>query len=397
MKKLLFINLAFASVFSACGNKNSQLDNEFNESRNYSSILVSDSTSKVANNNATAYGSFIAIAEMNHPRAAHTATLLKDGTVMICGGFAGRSNNSLSSVEIYNPTLKSFTEINPLQTARVSHTATLLPNGKVLIVGGYNGNALSTTEVYDPELKTFSPGPSMISARYGHTAILLDERRILFTGGVGTGWTFLSSAEIYEIQSNKFIQVNSMSVARESHTTTLLNNGNVLITGGHVDRRENLKVYASAEIYNSKTNQFNATGNMNIPRHKHDAILLADGKVLIHGGADKRDSLFASAEIYDPTTAHFTSISNMNYPRFKHKETSILMPDNNVLIAGGSNKAEIYNFKTGKFIPLLGNIGPTRLFSSATLLNNGEVLITGGYDENISAISKSCLFVNTEQ
>jgi WD40 repeat protein len=188
-----------------------------------------------------------------------------------------------------------------------------------------------------------------------------------------------------------------MTVPRESHTVTLLQNGNVLITGGHRDRRENLKVYASSEIYDSKSNQFSATGSMQIPRHKHDAVLLSDGKVLINGGADKRDSLYSSAEIYDPVTLQFTSISNMNYPRFKHKEMSILMPDNNVLIVGGSDKAEIYNFNTGKFTPVQGNLGPTRLFSCATLLDNGEVLITGGYDENISAISKSYLFVNKER
>jgi hypothetical protein len=360
-------------------------------------LLVSDIWGNASSDSIAADGSLIAVANLHNARAAHTATLLKDGTVLVCGGFAGSSSNSLSSAEIYNPSSKSFTQISDLTTPRVGHSATLLPNGKVLIAGGYNGNYLSTTEIYDPELKTFSPGPNMNSARHGHTATLLNKEKIIFIGGVGTGWTFLSSAEIYDIQSNKFIPSNSMTVARESHTATLLKNGNVLITGGHQGRRENVTIYSDSEIYDIKSNQFIATGNMNIPRRKHDAVLLADGKVLIHGGSDGRDSIFNSAEIYDPNTSLFTSISSMNYSRYKHKEMSILMPDNNVLIVGGSDKAEIYNAKTKKFTPLQGNLGAVRLFSCATLFDNGEVLITGGYDQNITAISEARLFVNKKR
>lgn len=393
MFKLIFFSLAFGLTFFACGNKNSRLNNKFNESSYVDPHIVSDASGNVSNESTAAAGSIIAIANLHEARAAHTATLLKDGTVLICGGVAGSSSNGLSSAEIYNPASKSFTQINHLTTPRMDHSATLLPNGKVLIAGGYNGNYLSTSEIYDPASQTFSQGPQMNHARHGHTATLLNDGKILLIGGVGTGWTFLSSAEIYDIQTNKFMPANSMAIARESHTATLLKNGNVLITGGHRDRRENVIIYTSSEIYDSKSNQFSATGNMNIPRRKHDAVLLSDGKVLIHGGSDSRDSIFNSAEIYDPNTSQFTSISNMNYPRFKHKDMSILMPDNNILIVGGSDKAEIFNFKTGKFSPLQGNLGATRLFSRATVFDNGEVLITGGYDENITAISRASLFV----
>ncbi len=396
MKNVIFIILAIVLGFNACSIQNSKLDSMLNVPSNLASMAVSDPSGNVSSEIPVSEGTLVPVKNMHFARAAHTATLLKDGTVLICGGFAGSSNNSLSSAELYNPTLKSFSKINPLTTPRINQSATLLPNGKVLIAGGYNGNALSTTEIYDPKSKTFSQGPDMKTPRYGHTATLLHDGKILMTGGVGTGWTFLSSAEIYDTQTNKFTESSPMAFARESHTATLLKNGNVLITGGHRDRRENLKVYDVAEIFDSKSNQFTPTGSMNIPRHKHDAVLLSDGKVLVNGGADRRDSLYASAEIYDPNTAQFTSISNMNFPRFKHKETSILLSDNNVLIGGGSDKAEIYNTKNCKFVPLQGNLGTTRLFSSSTLLENGEVLITGGYDDKITARSESQLFVKNK-
>lgn len=393
MKKQIFISIALGLTFLACSNKNSKSDNKSNESRNLTPMSVSDTSGNVSSDSTATNGSIIPIAKMQNPRAAHTATLLKNGTVLLCGGFTGR--NSLSSAEIYNPTSKSFTQIKNLTTPRSEHSATLLPNGKVLIAGGYNGSYLSSTEIYDSELKTFSKGPNMNSARSGHTATLLNNGKILFAGGVGTGWTFLSSAEIYDIQTNKFTPINSMVVARESHTATLLNNGNVLITGGHRDRRENIKIYSSCEIYDSKSNQFSATGSMTIPRQKHDAVVLTNGKVLINGGSDQRDSrgIYSSAEMYDPNTSKFSTISDMNYLRYKHKGTSILLTDNNVLIAGGSHMAEIYNSKSGKFTPLQNSMKTSRLFSCATLLGNGEVLITGGYDDEIKTSEGAWLFV----
>jgi WD40 repeat protein len=390
MKAIIYFSLAIVLTVFSCGNKNSEHDN-LNETGHLDSKFAA-SGDVVADKNAD--GSIIRIGNMQTARAAHTATLLKDGTVLLCGGFLSGDSDRLSSAEIYIPSSKTFRKTNDLSTPRVSHTATLLPNGKVLIAGGYNGNYLSSTEIYDPVTNTFTRGPEMNTARYGHTATLLNENKILITGGVGTGWTFLSSVEIYDIKAEKFIPANPMTVARQSHTATLLKNGNVLITGGHIDRRENLRVYSSAEIYDIKSNQFTAAGDMNIQRHKHDAVLLSDGKVLITGGADRRDSLYSSAEIYDPTTFQFTAIANMNYPRFKHKETSILLPNNNILISGGSDKAEIYNFKSGTFTPLQGDLVTTRMFSSSTLLENGDVLITGGYDDRITAIGEAVLFIN---
>ncbi|WP_194775694.1 Kelch repeat-containing protein [Pararhodonellum marinum] len=391
MKNPILFSLVFGLIITSCGQKDLSLLNASEESNLLASKLNSGSRAAFSTKN-NQVGTLIPVADMQTPRAAHTATRLNDGSVLICGGFEGSNTKRLSSAEIYDPASKSFTKTARLTTPRIAHSSSLMSGGKVLIAGGYDGNALSTTEIYDPESKTFSKGPDLNTPRYGHTATLLPDGKILIAGGVGPGWTFLSSVEIYDFQTNEFIPVKDMALARESHTATLLKNGNVLITGGHRDRRENLKVYASAEIYDSKSNQFSPTGSMNIPRHKHDAVLLSDGKVLVNGGADKRDSPYASAEIYDPITAQFTSISDMNYPRYKHQETSILLPDNTVLIGGGSDRAEVFNYKTAKFTPIQGNLGTTRLFSRATQLDNGEVLITGSYDDRIIARSESWLF-----
>lgn len=157
MKNPFFISLAFGIAFSACINKNSNLGNELAELGHLASMVVSDPSGNFSGESSASEGSLISVANMQNPRAAHTAALLKDGTVLICGGFTGNSSNSLSSAELFNPSQKSFTKINPLTTPRFNQSATLLPNGKVLIAGGYNNNALSTTEIYDPRYQIYIP------------------------------------------------------------------------------------------------------------------------------------------------------------------------------------------------------------------------------------------------
>lgn len=358
--------------------------------------VVADGFDNQSNANDNANGQVIFVGKMQTARAAHTATVLKTGKVLIVGGF---STNTLSSAEIYDPVAKKFKNAGQMSVARSGHSATLLPNGKVLIAGGYNGNYLLSTEIFDPQKETFSAGPKMTTARSGHTATILNNGKILFAGGVGVGWSFLQSAEIYNTQTGAFSSTGSMTTARESHTATLLNNGTVLIIGGHKDRRANMTVYSSAELYNPASGKFELIGKMMVKRHKHDAVKLSDGRVLIAGGADERDSkgTYSSAELYDPVQSSFKQIGNMNMTRYKHNGTLILLPNGNVLIAGGANNTEIYETASGKFEIVPGSLGSKRLFSCATLLLNGDVLITGGYNENIEASEKAWVYSYKKQ
>jgi hypothetical protein len=54
---------------------------------------------------------------------------------------------------------------------------------------------------------------------------------------------------------------------------------------------------------------------MNVARKWHTATKLADGRVLIAGGATTARRLSASAEIYDPTTHTFTPTGSMGTAR----------------------------------------------------------------------------------
>ena len=347
-------------------------------------------TTLVASPNST--GSIQPAKTMLTERAAHAATLLDNGQVLITGGFGRGNETYLDTAELYDPTSGDFSFTGKMATRRCCHSATRLSDGRVLIAGGFDGDYLADAELYDPRTGNFTRAGSLTMPRMDHGAILLDNDNVLLVGGVGTGWTFLAGAELYDPATGTFTPTGDMTVARESHTITKLQDGRVLITGGHQGRHSTIIVYDTAELYDPITGAFTPTGNMNIRRHKHDAVLLSDGRVLITGGSDERDDLgaFDSAELYNPPTGTFSMAGNMPTVRYKHIGTSLLLKNGFILIAGGARNAIIYDSRLNVFTVVPGDLGTatlSRLFATTTLLSNGSVLITGGYGigQNVSA------------
>lgn len=339
-------------------------------------------------------GQVIGIRSMTTSRAAHTATCLRNGKVLITGGFDSKGRG-LSSAEIFDPDSRTFVPTGSMNVARHSHTASLLPDGKVLIAGGYNGDYLDSAELYDPGTGKFTPTGPLTLARHGHVGVLLNNGKVLIAGGVGIGWTFLATTELYNPTTGAFTVTASMTIPRESHTATLLKNGKVLITGGHKDRHAAITIYSEAELYEPVTSTFAGTGKMTTRRHKHDATSLPDGKVLISGGADERDDrgTYASTEIYNPESGVFTAAASMHAARYKHKGTSVLLKNAKILLIGGASLTEVYDPATNRFSEVARSTGTTRLFAASALLSNSEVLLTGGYGTDIAASAQAWVFM----
>ena len=321
------------------------------------------------------------IARMRVGRSAATATALPGSRVLITGGMTS-GGGAIREFEVFDATTSRIVAAGEMDEARIGHSATPLPDGRVLILGGYNGSYLRSATIFDPRTSRFSPAGSMNVGRSGHTATLLPEGTVLITGGVGDGWSFLASAELYDPATGRFTPVSSMSVPRESHTASLLRDGRVLIAGGHRDRRENIVVYASAEIYDPSRHSFAPAPSMTTARHKHEAITLDDGRVLVVGGSDPRDRThFTSAEIYDPAANRWRATSNMRVGRYKLRDTALRLADGRILIAGSGRFAELFDPRTTSFSAVDGDFGGEYSFASAVSLGDDRALVLGGYDD----------------
>ena len=184
-----------------------------------------------------------------------------------------------------------------------------------------------------------------------------------------------------------FSVTGGMSVPRVAHTATLLYGGNVLIAGGYSIFSGSVTPFPSAELYYPVRATFSPTGNMTATRAYHTATLLPDGRVLIAGGyyslANQGFIVASSAEIYDPGTNTFSETGPMSTPRMNH--TATLLNDGRVLIAGGLldghaiASAEIYDPLAGMFTPT-GDMTIGRTGHIAILLPDGEVFLAPGDD-----------------
>jgi uncharacterized protein (TIGR03437 family) len=358
-----------------------------------SGLLVADAV-------AQSPGKFVTTGSMTALRTNHTATLLKDGRVLITGGegvdVRGKGT-FLASAELYDPSTGAFTPTGDMTTSRFWHTATLLADGRVLIAGGLpEANSFpSSSELYDPATGLFTRSAEMTGKHFFHLANLLNNGKVLITGYSGAelydpasgaftrigdmgyvnntvvlpdgrvvvaGWGD-GDVSLYEVTSDSLKLVASLSKTKYfDQTATLLADGRVLIAGGDFSTYEDVK--DEALLYDSRRGTLEATGHLLSPRGGQTATLLPGGHVLIVGGYD--GSYLSGAEEYDPFTGTFTDAATTNWARDGH--TTTLLDDGRVLVVGGmfdTTIAELYipKLRAASAASLKGPLAPESLAS----------------------------------
>jgi hypothetical protein len=345
-------------------------------------------------------GTFTPTGSMTMPRVGHTATLLLNGKVLICGGsnLFSSLGTVWGSAELYDPPAGTFTATGKMTTPRKFHTATLLPDGKVLIVGGtadpnaiVNGSSvLGSAEIYDPVTSVFTAIADMKVPRMYHTATLLNNGKALISGGLGltiNNNNNLSDAELYDPLAGFFTPTGTLITPRVGHTAALLPDGTVLVAGGSGYDDGPIP---SIERYDPATGAFSFAGATGSVQSSGPAIasVLTTGQVLMP--LHLYDSPTAAARLYDYSTATFVDTGNMRAPRWA---TATLLPTRKVLIAGyaagdgfpspgspaasGLPSADLYDPAQDGF-SATADMATPRFNHTATLLPDGTVLMSGG-------------------
>lgn len=177
------------------------------------------------------------------------ATLLADGKVLASGGRSGSDSvfTDLRSAELYDPATGLWTPVDNMKSSRVVHTATLLRNGKVLVAGGAGGGQFVTeAELFDPITRSWTTTGTMLNPRFAHIAALLGTGQVLVAGGCCAGNQPSDSAELYDPLTGAWTHTADMTMSRDNMRSAVLPNGQVLVVGGH---RDQSTTTASAELY----------------------------------------------------------------------------------------------------------------------------------------------------
>lgn len=281
------------------------------------------------------------------------------------------------------PTGPSGSTVDP---RGAGHAIVALPDGRVLVVGGWEGFGPSdSAELWDPASGTFSAAGTLQQPRNHATATLLHDGRVIVVGGYAGPYEYavnaVPTADLWDPENRSFSPTGSLATARAGHDALLLADGRVVVTGR-----------GPAEAWDPATGTFRSLGA--VPQAS--PTLLADGRILFVGGT--------SAVVWDPGGAIASESGALLSARTSH--TATLLPDGRVLIIGGRAhpgtgetgsidndgryvlqaqggslsrlaSAELWDPATGQFSPA-GELARGRIGHSATLLPDGRVLVLGG-------------------
>ncbi|HUU03157.1 MAG TPA: kelch repeat-containing protein [Myxococcota bacterium] len=143
-------------------------------------------------------------ATMTQPRTYHCAVALRDGNVLIAGGYTpdlpyqDDYDRHDKSAELFDPKTRTFKPVNPMNVPRSNPGADLLPSGRVVVFGGKEKD--STVELYIPEEKQFILLDQHFNKprKFGPAATTMDSGEIFIVGGCpGSGPEVLDTAEIF--------------------------------------------------------------------------------------------------------------------------------------------------------------------------------------------------------
>jgi hypothetical protein len=301
------------------------------------------------------------------------------GDVLVIGGLSSKT----TATEFFHPATRKFVKTGITGGPAAFTPIEFAEAGQILIAGGLSMAVPTTGVLSAAEQKLYLQSNALTTARvYDFATGTLTAT----TGGLNTGRAFYTATLIA-----------GCGCAAD---------GQVLIAGGFDTTGAPLK---TAELYDPTTQTFTAIANpMTDARAMHTATLLSNGTVLIIGGIDRVAEVVEpfglgasavavnTAEIFDPSAKTFTAVAS-KMPLGAAGQTATVLQNGKVLIAGGFeitpdplaplgssiNQAELYDPASQTFIGT-GSLTDDRVLHTATLLPNGSVLITGGATVTVS-------------
>ena len=342
----------------------------------------------------------VAGAELTMPvaRAAHSAVALADGRVLLIGGCVRESCEAgpdSSTVDVFDPRSKRFEPAGKLLSPRVGTTAAVLPGGRVLIVGGWAGPIVTgSTEIFDPATGSSRAGPDLSLPKADMAVATLRDGRVLLAGGYD-GRNAVGEIELFNPRDNSLKRIGSLSIARAGAGAALLRDGRVLVVGGRINGASGPRATPTAEIIDPATGASRRTGSLGEARYKHAVLALKDGRVIAIGGSDERDSRgkLDTIERYDAASGRFEPAGRMLARRYKIGGSVVLLADGRVLIAGGAPRAEVYDPTTARSTKAGPEFGGSLNFATATRLASGGSMVAGGYYEDGIRMSRRAWLV----
>jgi galactose oxidase len=283
---------------------------------------------------------------------------------------------------------------------------TLMADGRVMVSGGHKGDdrGLDVTNIFDPVSESWVPGlPKMAQGRWYPTVTTLADGRVVTVAGRDEESKVAMIPEIWE--NNRWVRLTGASLSLPYYPRQFVApNGKLFYAGERIKSRYLDVDVVTAGSRGRWTTSAGFAHRYAFNRDYGSAVMYEAGKVLyVGGGGDLRWSTqdpkastpTATAETIDLTVAgpRWVSTGSMHYPR-RHLNATIL-PDGQVLVTGGTrlggfndlsgavHAAEVWDPGSGAWTELAPNRIDRGYHSVSLLLPDGTVLHGASGDANV--------------
>ena len=324
------------------------------------------------------FAEWVATDPLLQGHTGHVAVKLDNGDVLIIGG------NGSRTCQIFDHVTETWSYADSLNIGRQDFTAVLLNDGRVIVIGGGVPYSLGhgTCEIYDPTTDTWSMTDTLNTTRGYARAVVLDDGRVFVTGGLDI-MTLISACEIYDPVTEIWTPTAQQPEPQWGHDMCILEDGRVLSVGGFRDFGSNL---AGCHIFDPSTEAWITTNPLNYRRWKLSAVKLITGDVLVVGGQDNYFVNIPQCELYNAGAGTWSlTTNNIDPARIGHTCTKLPNPDPRVMLIGGEgalSDCEFYHAYAGLWEDT-DALNPGRGHHTATVLDNGNILVVGGNPSDI--------------
>ena len=287
-------------------------------------------------------GAFSDIRQGTHNAFCSGQVFLPDGRLFIPGGHIS-DNKGLKKVQIFNWQTESWEEAASMGAGRWYPTATVLANGWVAVVAGTDENSSGNPypELWDGSQWRVLTGAPLLHPFYPWMHPAPDGR--IFNSGPGQITNYLNPSG-----NGEWIKgPTSRGGYREWGGSIMYAPGKILIMGGG----STTNTAETIDLNIGSGWQF--TGSMQYRRRQMNATVLPTGEVLVVGGSqgtgfNDESQAVLPAELWSPETGTWRTLASMQVPRLYHS-SAVLMPDARVLVTGGGRCAGCINHYDAEF------------------------------------------------
>lgn len=196
------------------------------------------------------------------------------------------------------------TIVPPMQEPRRDHQAVATSDGKIYVLGGFH-----------------------------------EEKAINKWGSIyKTGKDIVSNTmECYDPQTNKWEYKKPLGRVRMVFAAVAGKDDKIYVFGGAAGISDDRKtpILDTVEVYDPKTDSWSLRKPMPTARFDHAAVLAADGRIYVMGGAEAYDEISSAVLIYEPATDRWEHGPDMILPRAALAAATT--PDGKIYAIGGTD------------------------------------------------------------